>query len=371
MKIAIQAADLDATRIDGTRVYILNLLKLFGQIDSQDEFLIYHKKQFNPELTPPDFFNYKIIQKSSLFSWSQTRFAFEIWKDKPDVLWMPMQSLPFFRRKNLKTVITIHDLAFKYFPDFFPKSDLRKLNLLTDYAVKNSNKVIAVSESTKKDILQFYPEIPDDKIKVIHHGFDPKLFSKKVLKENSDKILKKYFLEEEKYLLYVGALQPRKNLSLLVEAFGKIKENYPEIKLVLAGEKAWLWKDLMEKIDNSPYKKDIVLTGKIPFEEIRTLYQKAMIFIFPSLYEGFGIPILEAFASEVPVVASQNSSLSEVGQDAVSYFETKNQTDLENKILALLDSKEKRKELIERGLKRVKNFSWEKTARETLEYLKN
>ena len=116
MKIAIQASDLDHSSIDGTRVYILNLLKHFGKIDPESDFLIYHKNHFNPELTPPQFTNYKIIQKSFPFYWTQTRFAWEIFKTKPDVLWIPMQALPFIRRKNLKTIVTIHDLAFKYFP---------------------------------------------------------------------------------------------------------------------------------------------------------------------------------------------------------------------------------------------------------------
>ena len=119
MKIAIQVADLDHDRIDGTRVYILNVLKHFGQLDAESEFLLYHKNDFNSELTPSKFANYKIIQKTFPFLWTQIRFAWELWKDAPDVLWMPMAALPIVRRKNLKTVVTIHELAFNYFPEYF------------------------------------------------------------------------------------------------------------------------------------------------------------------------------------------------------------------------------------------------------------
>ena len=155
MKIAIQAADLDAPRIDGTRVYILNLLKYFGKLDSSSQFLIYHKNKFNPELAPPSFSNYKITAKSLPCLWTQIRFAGMIWKDKPDVLWMPMHNMPIIRRKGMKTVVTIHDLAFKYFPETFTKKDLFKINLLTKLAVTYADKIITISESSKKDILKF------------------------------------------------------------------------------------------------------------------------------------------------------------------------------------------------------------------------
>ncbi|MCX6764001.1 MAG: glycosyltransferase, partial [Candidatus Moranbacteria bacterium] len=168
MKVAIQASDLDHSRIDGTRVYILNLLKYFGKLDQGSQFLIYHKNHFNSELTPPSFPNYKIIQKSFPFFWTQTRFAYELFKDKPDVLWMPMHNLPYFRRKNLKTAVTIHDLAFKYFPECFPRKELWQINFLTKMAVENCDKIITVSQSSKNDILKFYPKVKEKNIKVFN-----------------------------------------------------------------------------------------------------------------------------------------------------------------------------------------------------------
>ena len=142
MRIAIQASDLDSPRIDGTRVYLLNMLNRFGEISPGDDFFVFHRKDFNSELSPRIFENYEIIKKEFPFYWTQIRFSFEIWKGNYDALWMPMQALPFVRRKNLKTIVTIHDLAFKYFPDFFLRKDLRRLNFFTDFAVKNSKKII-------------------------------------------------------------------------------------------------------------------------------------------------------------------------------------------------------------------------------------
>ncbi|MFH0968963.1 MAG: glycosyltransferase family 1 protein, partial [Patescibacteria group bacterium] len=308
MRIAIQASDLDSRRIDGTRVYLLNMLNRFGNISPEDDFFIFHKNNFNPELIPKNFSNYKIIKKPFPFYWTQTRFAIELWKGNYDALWMPMQALPLVRRKNLRTTITIHDLAFKIFPDFFPRKDLRRLNLLTDFAIKNSDKIIAVSESTKRDILKFYPKIKEEKIKVIYHGFDPELFQKEIPEELSNKINTKYQIQDTRYLLYVGALQPRKNLEILIEAFDIIKKNNLDIKLVLAGGKAWMWENIIKKAGNSKYAADIIITGTIPFKNMAALYKNASVFVFPSLYEGFGLSILEAFASKIPLILAKNSS---------------------------------------------------------------
>jgi len=387
MKIAIQAADLDNDRIDGTRVYLLNLLRHFGKISPDDEFLIYHRKNFNPELAPPELKNYEIKRVNFPFLWTQTRFAWEIWKDSPDALWMPMHNLPIIRKNKLKTIVTIHDLAFKYFPDHFPKKDLFKLNFLAGKAIKNSDKIIAVSQSTKKDVLKFYPEIKEEKIKVIYHGFDAELFQKQFSEERMKNVLSKFKISAQggpasgwqttSYLLYVGAIQPRKNLETLIKAFEMYKKelrikNYElrNLKLVLAGGKAWMWENVINKIKKSPFKNDIILTGKVNFEELAVLYKNAGVFIFPSLYEGFGIPILEALASDVPVICAGNSSLPEVGGKAAEYFENSNAKDLYQKIKKVLNNNNLQNLMIAAGKEQIKKFSWEKCARETLEWIK-
>lgn len=370
MNIAIQASDLDHARIDGTRVYILNLLKHFGKIDSEDDFLIYHKNHFNPELVPPEFPNYKIIQKNGLPFWTQTRFAFELWKTQPDVLWMPMQALPLVRRKNLKTVVTIHDLAFKIFPEHFPKSDLRRLNFLTDLAIRKSDKIIAVSQSTKNDILKFYPEIKSKKIKVIYHGFDQELFSKNIPQEKVEEILKSYNLIPKSYIIFVGAIQPRKNLTELIKAFEVFKQKTgSDTKLVLAGEKAWMWQGTQNLASQSPCKEDIIITGKLKFDDLSALLTNAGVYVLPSLYEGFGMPILEAFAAKVPAILAQNSSLPEVGGEAALYFE--NTPDLAQKIEQVLNDENLRNTLIEKGKIQLAKFSWKKCAQETLKLIKS
>ena len=370
MKIAIQAADLDHERIDGTRVYILNLLKHFGKLDHRSEFLIYHRGKFNPELAPPSFLNYKIIRKRFPLLWTQTVFAWDIWKKRPEVLWMPMAAVPFFRRKNLQTVVTIHDLAFKYFPEYFPFKDRCKLNFLADLAVRKSDKIIAISEATKKDILKFYPKISAEKIKVIYHGFSSDVFAAHHDQEKEREVKKNLGIKGE-YILYSGAIQPRKNLEVLIEAFELYKtETGSPIKLVLAGEKAWLWKNVEKMARESLFAQDIIMPGRVKFCDIGHLFRGASVFVYPPLYEGFGITILEAFAAGVPLITTNNSSLPEVGGEAVLYFDATDAKDLHEKIRQVLRDENLRADLVAKGKERLKKFSWEKCAQETLEYIK-
>lgn len=369
MKIAIQAADLDASRIDGTRVYIHNLLKHFGALDSSSEFFIYHRKFFNPELIPPNFSNYRVIKKDFPFLWTQICFARQLQKDAPDVLWMPMHNIPLFRGKGIKTVVTIHDLAYKYFPRHFPLGTLLKINLLSHWAIRKSDRIIAVSESTKRDILKFYPNIPEKKIRVIHHGFDGEVFERERDMQRERELKEKLGIRGE-YILYSGALQPRKNIPRLVEAFELLKrETASKLQLVLLGEKAWLWKNLTRRVERSAYKEDIILPGKAAFEEIGHIVRGATLYVFPSLYEGFGIPILEAMAAGVPVIAADNSSLREVGGEAAVYFQARDERELLHRMREILSSETLREELVSKGKKQAGKFSWEKCARETLEYL--
>ena len=375
MRIAIQAADLDYYRIDGTRVYILNMLRRFGKLSPEDEFIIYHKKDFNPELAPPNFSCYQVKKITSPLCWTQTRLAYELIKDKPDALWMPMHNLPLLKNKKIKTTVTLHDLAFKIFPHYFLPGDLFKLNFLTNLAVKRADKIIAVSQSSKKDILKFYPSVAPEKIRVIYHGFDAELFNQ-ARNEEKEKALKDKLGIKGAYLLYSGAIQPRKNLKVLIAAFEWLKnrkadDELKKIQLVLAGEKAWMSDEIINEAKASQYSSDIILPGKIKFEDIGHLMRGASVYVFPSLYEGFGITVLEAMAAGAPVICSRNSSLPEVGGEAALYFDDENSSaDLAEKIERVLKNQDLKKDLIKKGLEQIKKFSWDKCAQETLEWIK-
>lgn len=370
MQIAINCADLDHSRIDGTRVYIKQCLDRFGSLDNYSVFHLYHKTEFNPELKPKLYPNYKNKSIPYAFWWTQTRFGYEINFTLPDVCWMPIQQVPFLRDKRTKIVVTIHDLAFKYFPRHFTFWDRRKLDFFTETAVKRADKIIAVSKSTKEDILKFYPKTDPKKITVIYHGVDKEFFSKKQSPQAIKKVLGKYKIKKE-FLLYVGALQPRKNLEVLIEAFEKLKKKGQDLQLVLVGEPAWKSERIISKVEKSEFRKDIILTGKVAFQDLPIFYQEARVFVFPSLYEGFGIPVLEAWASGTPTIVADNSSLREIGQDAVLKFESSSSNDLLEKIEILLKRDIIREEIVKKGKKYLENFSWDRCAKKTLDFLKN
>lgn len=370
MRIAIDAADLDHSRIDGTRIYIQNILKNFGPAarDRRDQFLIYHQSEFNPELAFPVFENYKIIKLRKSPYWTQTRFAWEMLRTKPDVLFMPMHSLPYLRSKKTKTVVTIHDLAFKFFPQFFPKKDLRRLNWFTDYAVKNADRIIAVSQSTKDDILKLYPRIDADKIRVIYHGYNKNIFNENISKDEIEKVKADYKIPFDKYLVYVGAIQPRKNIGTLIKAFDELRKNhaYKDLGLVIAGETGWLYDNIVGRIDKT---ENVMAIGKFETKELPGLLSGAEVFVLPSFYEGFGLPAIEAMACGVPVAAAKNSSLAELVGENGMLFDPYSSENLSKSLLEILENDKLKNALKEKGLERAKIFKWEKCAKETLEWL--
>lgn len=369
MQIAVQASDLDHARIDGTRVYLLELLKRFGELNTSDDFTLYHKGSFNQALTPPDFPNYRVKSLSFPKAWMQTRFAWEMFQHSPDKLFLPIQAAPVLLPKSIEVTATIHDLAWKRYPETFPSRDRWKLDFMLETVLKRANKLIAVSESTKHDILEFFPHIPESRIRVIHHGFSADLFSTHLTESELSEKLNRHKLTASSYFLYVGALQPRKNLVRLIQAFELMKKAYPETKLVLAGEAAWLAGSILEAREKSQYRDDIILTGRVSFEDLRVLYQGARAFVFPSLYEGFGIPALEAFASGVPVLTARNSSLTEVAGEAALLVDALDVNDIAEKMQQLWQDESLRQTLTQKGNEQLQHFSWDKCAKETLKYI--
>lgn len=369
MRVAVQASDLDHQRIDGTRVYVKELLKRFGNISPETEFFLYHKGVFNPSLAPPEQSNYHPVSLPFSRAWMQTRFAWEMFRTRPEKLFLPIQAAPVLLPHSLQVTATIHDLAFKRYPETFPFADRLKLNFMLEAAVKRADKLIAVSQSTKRDLLEFFPDLPESRIRVIYHGFDAELFGRETSKEKLSLKLKNFGLEQGAYALYVGALQPRKNLVRLIQAFEQVKKNTPALRLVLAGEAAWLAQDIVAAREASPYRDDIILLGRVSFENLQALYQGARLFAFPSLYEGFGLPILEAFASGTPVLTARNSSLTEVAGDAALYCKAESVEDIAEQLERLWHDASLRQELVAKGQEQLKLFSWEKCAKETLEYI--
>jgi glycosyltransferase involved in cell wall biosynthesis len=372
MRVAIQARDLDHNRIDGTRVYLKQLLERFGALAPEVDFTLYHRDIFNHRLTPHKASNYTEKRLPGRLAWMQTSFALEMFRVQPDRVFLPLQAAPLFFPKKPEIIATIHDLAFQFYPETFPLWHRFKLKVFLRILLWRAKKIICVSHATKRDLLHFFPWLPPELVRVIHHGFDATFFEEVVTKEQAKSLLDQYGLKSKKYLLYVGALQPRKNIIRTIEAFEYLKksnESYTDWKLVLTGEAAWLSKDILKRAETSPYTKDIILTGGVDFEALRTLYQYTALFIFPSLYEGFGLPILEAFASKVPVLVSENSSLREVAGEGAWYCDAFDAEDIARQIIVVLSKPKLQEELIAQSQEQLKKFSWDRSAQETLDFI--
>ncbi len=371
MKIAVHTKEMENMRIDGTMVYMSHVLYNMQEMIGDDDAFLYHSIPYNEHLKKMTHahFHERIVSQSPF--WTQTQFASALWRDRCDALWMPLHNVPYMRRKNMRTVVTIHDLAFKFFPGTYPTKDRIKLNFFTDHAVKTADAIIAISASTKKDILSFYPQVREQNVHVVHHGFDPQLWQKVFPINDIQEILQKYHVQGQQYIIHVGAVQPRKNLILLIDAFAQIKRTDVDLKLVLVGGDGWLAEKIHEHIANCPYKSDIIVTGNICFEDVNVLMQNASVCALPSLYEGFGIPGLEAMAAGVPVVAANNSCFPEVLGDGAIYFDAQSISDCARSISDVLHDNKRREALITCAQKRAKLFSWKICAQKTLAVIRD
>ncbi len=366
MQIIIDANEANVKNRVGTGHYTNELLRYWHD-HSRHNFSLLLKNPSLPHmpaekrsLPAVGGWNYQVLKPAR--AWSRLALPLHLLTHpRADVFFGPAHYLPPFTR--CPSIVTIHDLAYEYFPSLFLKSDLYKLRRWTRRAVTQATRVIAVSEATKADLIKLY-NVPSGKITVIHNGYNSDLFS--IKNKVSRKPLSSYKLQAVNYLLFLGTLQPRKNVIKLVQAFRLLKENGYKGKLVLAGKVGWLAEDTLSVIQNSPDHDDIVMTGCVSEETRQALYTYADVYVLPSLYEGFGVPVLEAMASGCPVVASNNSSLPEVVGKAGLLFNPADPADI---VRAILEIKMDREKYIKRGLKHVKNFSWDKCARETLKVL--
>lgn len=363
MIIGVDGNEANVEKKVGVSVYTIKLLEYFKKHATKEvQFKIFLRNPPLPTMpTSSEFFKYEIVPAKML--WSQIFLPIHLYfKSNIDVYFAPAHYAP--RYCPVPIVVTIHDLSFYYFPSEFKKKDLFQLKNWTSYSIEIATSVIAVSKTTKKDIRQLYP-VPDSHIHVIYNGFE-----KNKDKEKSS-IMEDLQLQKNRYILYVGTLQPRKNVTTLIKSFKLFHKNNEDYKLVLVGKKGWLYDSIFEEVTKQNLADSVIFTDYIPDSDVSELYKNALCFVMPSLYEGFGIPILEAMSHNCPVISSNTSSLPEIGGNACLYFDARDQNDLLQDIERLQNDTELAKELVKKGRERIKEFSWEKSAKETLEVIKN
>ncbi|MEK7570706.1 MAG: glycosyltransferase family 1 protein [Patescibacteria group bacterium] len=362
MVIGIDANEANVAKKVGISEYAYQLLLQFYRLQPAGiTFHIYLKELPREELpTERKGWKYRVLTPKKL--WTQWRLPLDLYTHfpRPDVFFSMTHYAP--RLSPVPTVVAIMDVAYHHFPEAFAKKDLYQLQNWTKYSVEKARRVFAISQSTKNDIIKTYA-IPEEKVIVTHLGIKrtvsltPHVYGMNELKA-------KYGISDN-FVLFVGTLQPRKNIARLIEAFAKVPKK-DDLQLVIVGKKGWLYEDILAAPQKYGVEKEVKFLHFVPDDELNILYAHARCYVLPSLYEGFGLPVLEAMSHNCPVITSNVSSMPEAGGDAALYVDPKDVDDIAKKIEKLVTDNALRKTLIEKGREQIKKFSWEKTARQTL-----
>ena len=403
MKIGIDIRLIGKKRT-GDEAVIFNLVKNLVRIDSENEYFLFtdinDEKQISKiknSLKIKDKNNFKIVSlPANKFSWNFWILPMYLRKNPVDVYhtqyitpwFIPKKIHPHTKVSNfglvgklydyfkkgyinwrikyfgvgVKIVTIIHDISFDFFPQFIKFSDLFFLKMLIPISLRRADKIIAVSNFTRNEIVKFY-KINPKKIECVYNSISDQFLNGEVSKEHLDEVKNKYNLPE-KFILYMGTLQPRKNIPQLIEAFGRIKDKLGNFKLVICGnKKAYNYdKKIDDSIKANNLEKYVIFPGFIDESDKQAVYKLAHIFAFPSLYEGFGIPILEAMSQGIPVIASDIPSLKEIAGKGALYFNTGSLDNFSEKMYNICIDNNLRGELILSGYERISFFSWEKSA---------
>ena len=345
-----------------SRELIRHLIQLAAGEDRDHSFVLYTSRNPLPGLVPAGAkAHLKVMPFPRL--WTHLRLSWEMMRNPPDALLVPAHVIPLVHPRA--SVATIHDLGHLYFPEAYPKATLKYLAWSTKHNVKHAAHLLADSEATKRDIIQHF-QVPDDRITVVYPGVSPQ-FSVDYAAADLTAVRAEYGIDGP-YVLYVGTLQPRKNVERLIEAFALAKRTagFPE-RLVLAGRMGWLPEGIMRRLKDLG--EAVTLAGYVPETDLGALYAGATAFVLPSLFEGFGMPVIEAMASGTPVIAANAASLPEVAGDAALLFDPYSTDELAEALSRLCSDQDLRAELRARGRTRARTFTWELAAKRTLEVL--
>ena len=336
--------------------YMRSLLNAMLGLAGDCEFVLYGDRH---KLV--DFKNCDIREHTApIYSWAEF-FSSPFEEDKLDIVHIPHFNVPFQKKKKL--VITIHDLIYLKFPESSPYLKRIAVNYAISRAVKKADKIIAVSENTKKDIIERSPDA-EEKIEVVYEAAAP-VFNRINDEGKKENVRKKYNLPKD-IILFVGSLKKHKNIEKLIDAYTELKSKGVRHKLVIIGRYRPREAEIRKKIEST----DALYLGEVPIEDLAAIYNLAALLVIPSLYEGFGLPAIEAMACGIPVAASSAASLPEVVGDAGILFDPYDTSDISNKICKVLKDGDLRQGLIRKGLERAAGFSWEKAAVKTLEIYK-
>jgi len=375
MKIGIDASRAFVKTKTGIEEYSYQVIKHLRDCLGDEQVILY----LDPRVNKLDYINFDLPKKwqtkflRSPKFWTQIRLSAEMLFNAPDALFVPAHTVPFVHPKN--TVVTIHGLEYEFCPGAYSWFERWYMRWSIKKSCKWAKHIIAVSENTKRDLMRLY-KVPEEKISVVYEGisnFEFRISNQfLVSKLNNSGIHSKFKIQNYKFFLFVGRLEERKNIAGMVEAFEmlKRKHNIPH-KLILVGKFGYGGEKIKDKINNSEFKNDIILTGYVSDENKYYLMANADAFLFPTFYEGFGLPILEAQSVGVPVVCSNVSSMPEVCGRGAVLVDPGDAEHIAGAIHKLISDEVHKNDIIEKGLENMKRFSWEKCSEKIAEIIKN
>ena len=370
MRIGIDARPLTQESFAGISNYEYQLVSFWMEHHAEHEYFLLSRRDtcFQGQQLPE---NWHLVNTPWMIDKQKLWFLFELPKLigelKLDVFWGPNYSLP-QKVYGVRYCLSVHDLAIFKFKHVGQWKNAIKIKLFLRRDIRHAEKIFAISESTKRDLISMFG-VPSEKIRVTYlSGGDER---KKTKQRDDTTDVRPDIRKPDSLFLFVGTIEPRKNILTIIKGYEQYCQNCKgeeqPIPLVLAGARGWNCDGIYRAVEQSPFKDRILMPGYISDDEKEMLFQKAKAFLYPSLYEGFGIPVLEAFSRGVPVVTANNSSLPEVGGDAALYMDTYDAEGLAAYLKELSGLDEKRLETLQERMKQqVAKFSWERCAEETL-----
>jgi glycosyltransferase involved in cell wall biosynthesis len=358
LRIAINALYLLPGGVGGMEIYLRQLLNALARVDQQNEYLIFTNQETGQNLAPvsarfrhlPQPVQAEIRPLRILYEQSSLPSIIE--REQVDLVFNPGFTSP--KALHAPAVTVFHDLQHVHHPEFFRKRELPFWNLLLAQAVRSSAKIIAASETTRRDVIEHY-HLTEKRVVAIPHGVEQEFFR---LQREPD--------QDNPFLLCVSTIDPNKNIEKLIRVFAGLRGEFPKLKLVVAGMRGNQTAKVEALVDELGLNRHVRITGWIPRTEIYRLYEKATAFVYPSTFEGFGLPILEAMAARVPLACSRIAPLLEVAGDAASFFDPKSEQEMAQAIWHLLTEHEETSRQVERGRNRAALFTWEASATKTL-----
>lgn len=363
MKISI---DIRSTLKQKTGIgyYTFNFINSLSTIDKENRYYLYSNIKFfdNKKKLPP--------LPARNFSHRINRFNIDTRFFLKDMDILHTSSYDLSKPRGTRLVLVVHDVIHKVYPNGHTSQTIETTDSNLKRILKEVDVVIAVSQTTKKDLLRFYP-FPEEKVRVIYPGVNNDFTFRGNIFPSSEYIQKKYYNVEIPFILSVSTLEPRKNIEGLIKAYKILREKTNlKHKLVIVGMKGWLYDNIFGLVDKLDLRDAVIFTGYVSREDLSYFYSNADIFVYPSFYEGVGLPVLEAFSYGLPVITSCTSALAEIAGDSAILIDPYQPEDIAKAILYLIEDNKLKEELKQKSIERAKEFSWEMSAKNTLEIFK-